>query len=211
MLSKEDKNLFGQLLAPSWLSAMVAIIVGLIITLGVLIAFSVNNSSIQRQLVGWQQSQPEKPQKALTTPDQIVRSDDKPKLQDSWPLLVVWAGVGLLVYAITAWVIHSLGNAESLRESMGYVNARPREQLRAAAGHLILRGLALAILVILVYLFFHEVIPYSITAAHAGTVELPSTTGGLYALLSFLIIVVSIQMQTIFLRLSTGRVRVFSS
>ena len=56
-------------------------------------------------------------------------------------------------------------------------------------------------------LFFKEVIPYSITAAHAGAVELPGATGGLYTLLAFLIIVVSIQLQTIFLRLATGRVR----
>jgi hypothetical protein len=93
---------------------------------------------------------------------------------------------------------------------MGYMNARPGDQLRVAAGHLILRGLALAILVILVYLFFKEVMPYSITAAHAGAVELPGASGGLYALLAFLIIFVTVQLQTIFLRLATGRVRVFS-
>jgi hypothetical protein len=46
MISKEDQKLFGQLLTPSWLSAMVAIIVGLVITLGVLLAFSFNSSAI---------------------------------------------------------------------------------------------------------------------------------------------------------------------
>lgn len=210
MISQADKKLFGELLAPSWLSAMLAITVGLVITLGVLLAFSFNTSAIQRQLVSWQQSQPQKPQKVLTQPGQIVTTDEKPSLKDSWPLLVVWAGVGLVVYAITAAALHSLSDAEALRESMGYMNAHPDQQLRVAAGHLILRGLALVVLVVLVYLFFKEVIPYSITAAHAAAVELPSLTGGLYALLAFLIIFFSIQFQTIFLRLATGRVRVFS-
>lgn len=210
MISKQDQKLLGQLLAPSWLSAMLAIVAGLVITLGVLLAFSFNTSAIQRQLVSWQQSQPAKPERPLTTPDQTVHTNKRPTPKDSWPLLVVWAGVGLLVYALTAAIIHSASDAEALRESMGYVNARPGEQLRTAFGHLFLRGIALAILVALVYLFFKQVIPYSITAAHAGAVELPSASGGFYALLAFLIIVVSIQLQTVFLRLATGRVRVFS-
>lgn len=211
MLSKEDKKLFGQLLTPSWLSAMLGIVLGLTITLGVLLAFSFNTSAIQRQLVSWQQSQPAKPIRPLTQPGQIVTVNEKPTIKDSWPLLVVWAGVGLIVYAITAGVIHSLSDAEALRESMGYVNARPDKQLRTAVGHLVLRGLALALLVILVYLFFKEVIPYSITAAHAAAVELPGITGGLYALLAFLIIVFSVHLQAVFARLATGRVRVFTN
>jgi hypothetical protein len=204
---KDDRQLFNLLLTPSWLSGLIAIGCGLILTIGVITAFNVNNSAVQQQLTKWQQDQPAKP---LTTPDQTVTSEGRPKLKDSWPLLVVWSGIGLAVYILMASVVHSLSEAEALRESLGYVNANPKTALEITAGHVALRIVAFAGLIVLARIFYKEIIPYAITAAHASAVDIISITGILYAVLSCAIVIVSIHLLTIFLRLSLGRTRTFS-
>lgn len=207
-LDKEDSKLLGLLLSPSWLSGLIAVVCGLTITIGVITAFSFNNSSIQQQLISRQQNEPKKP---LTKPGEIAPNQDKTGLRHSWPLLIIWAGIGLVVYILVAWIVHSLSDAEALRESLGYVNAKPLVTLEIAFGHFILRFVAAVGLVIMVKIFIDQVIPYSITAAHASVIEAVSPYAFLYALLSFAIVVVSLHLQTIFLRLALGRPRVFSS
>src|SRR4051812_20164232 len=103
----EDRRVLGSLLSPSWLSGLVAVLVGLGITVGTILTFSFDTSAIQQQLLSWQQHQPSH---ALTTPDQFV-SDPKPSLQNTWPLLLVWGAVGLLVYVLAINVIQALSNA----------------------------------------------------------------------------------------------------
>lgn len=206
-LDQQDKKLFGLLISPSWISGLIAVTLGLVFSLGVIIVFSLNTSTVQQQLISWQQDQPERP---LTQPGTVVTSDEHPQLKDSWPLLIVWAGVGLIVYMITAAIVHSLSEAEAMRESLGYVNANPKKTLEITVGHIILRLIAAGAFAAMFFIFYKHVIPYSITAAHASASDIQSVTGILYAVLSFLIVALSVQLQTIFLRLAFGRVRLFS-
>lgn len=206
MISKQDQKLIGNLLAPSELSATVAILAGLIVTIGVIIAFETHSSAIQQQLVAWQ---PPSTPRALTQPGQVVTENDRPTLAGSWPLLIVWSLVGLAVYALTMAVVHSIGSAKDLTESMDYVNAKPELQLEVAVEHFLLRLVSVVVFVALAIIFIKRVLPYSITAAHAATANLYRPESWLYALLSFMIIVAALHAQTIFLRLSLGRARVF--
>jgi hypothetical protein len=203
----EDRRLLGMLLSPSWLSGFVVVLVGLGITVGTIVTFSFDTSVVQQQLLSWQQHQPSH---ALTTPDQIV-ADPKPTLRDTWPLLLVWSAVGLLVYALAINVIQALSNAEKLRVTMDYVNASPKAMMHSAIEHFILRFLAGLSTVGLLWLFFHHTVPYSITAAHASAVEPVSLAGVVYALLSFGIVVFNLHLVVIFARLTVGRVRIFSN
>jgi hypothetical protein len=52
-LETKDKKIISLLLSPSWFSGVLAVIVGLVLSVGVIVAFSANNSSIQQQLVSW--------------------------------------------------------------------------------------------------------------------------------------------------------------
>jgi ABC-type antimicrobial peptide transport system permease subunit len=205
-LTQKDKRIIGLLLSPSWLSALIAIIAGLVISIGVIAAFTANNSTIQRQLVSWQQNQPAEEIKPFA-PDPAA---NKPTLKNSWPLLIVWSVIGLVVYTIAGAIIHSISKAEEMHESLGYVNADRDKMIRMTAQQLLLRVLAAIGLGVLVSLFIKTVIPYSITAAHASASDFFSVTGVLYLILSFAIVVVCLHLQTIFLRLSLGRVRLFS-
>jgi hypothetical protein len=193
LLDKQDRKLFGLLLKPSWLSGLIAVVAGLAVSLGVILAFSFNTSAVSQQLARWQQDQPAKP---LTQPGQIVTAEGRPQLKDTWPLLIFWAAIGLVVYGITASVVHSASDAEKLRESLGYVNANPRKQLQATAGHLFLKLVAFVIFVVFALVFYKEIVPYAITAAHASAVDIQSGTGVLYMFLSFAIVAVSLHLFT---------------
>jgi hypothetical protein len=202
-LETKDKKIISLLLSPSWFSGVLAVIVGLVLSVGVIVAFSANNSSIQQQLVSWQQNQPEVAR--TYQPDA-----NKPNLKNSWPLLIVWSVIGLIVYTIAGAIIHSISKAEQIHESLGYVHANPDKMIKLTTEHVIMRVLAAISFGIILSLFIKNVIPYSITAAHASAADALSATGVLYALLSFSIVVVSLHLQTIFLRMSLGRARLFS-
>ena len=204
----ENRRLILRLLSPSWLSGLLVILTALCLTAGAIASFSLENSALKQQLTEWQQAQPQKP---LTTPEQTLPENDKPRLQDTWPLLIVWAGVGLLVYFVAINVIQALGQAERLRQTMGYVNARPDQMIHAAIEHLVLRLVALIATLALAGLLLKRTLPYAITAAHASAVDLLSPNGATYALLAFGIIVLNLHVIVIFSRLTAGRVRVFST
>jgi hypothetical protein len=204
-LHKEDKKLIGVLLSPSWLSGLLAVVIGLTISLGTLLAFSFNSSSVQQQLISWQQDQPAKP---LHTGALV--STEKPTIKNSWPLFLVWTIIGLAVYSVAAALIHSISNAEKLHESLGYVNAQRDKMIRLTELQIGMRALGAAALGISISIFIKTVVPYSITAAHASAAEVLSVTGFLYALVSFAVIVICWHIVTIFTRLSFGRVRLFS-
>jgi hypothetical protein len=206
-LSAEDNRLLKLLLTPSWLSGLVAVVAGLVISVGVIGAFEANNSQLQQQLVAWQQT---RPQPALATPGQTVPQDNRPTGQNSWTLLLLWSLVGLVVYGLVATTARSLGRAEGLRESLNYVHANPRTLLAYTAEHLLLRSIAAIALVGFAAAFVKQVVPYGITAAHASAGDVMSLDGILYALLSFALIAMSLHLMTILLRLALGRVRVFS-
>lgn len=207
-LSAEDNRLLKLLLTPSWLSCLVAVIAGLTVSVGVIVAFEAHNSLLQQQLVAWEQTLP---QPTLTTPGQTVTQDNTPTAKNSWTLLLLWSLVGLLVYGLVATTVHSISRAEGLRESLKYVHANPRTLLASTAQHLLLRLIATITLIGFIAAFFKQVIPYGITAARASAADVISLDGVLYALLSFALIAVSIHLMTILLRLALGRARVFSA
>jgi len=206
LLQKHDKKMIGLVLTPSWFSGLLAVVIGLFITVGVIVVFSLSTSSIQHYLLSWQQSQAKPVQPVVYNPT----VEQKPTIQNSWSLLLVWGVVGLIVYAISTAVIHSLDQARGIKNSLQYVNANPGAIIANAIENIVLRVVAAVALGILLAEFIKKVIPYSITAAHASAVDFFSLSGVLYAFLAFAMIVVSLHLQTVFLRLSLGKVRIFS-
>lgn len=207
-LSAEDKNALLLVVTPSWLSGLIAVASGLAITIFVIGAFSLDNSSVQQQLLIWQQTQPTV-EPARTAPGTYVAST-KPTLQNNWPLIIIWAIVGLIVYGICASLLRSLSRAAELKQSLNYVHAKPELLLRNAAQHIALRVVAGVVLIVLLQAFVRQILPYSITAAHASAADFLTVEGILYALISSTIVMVSLHLITIFTRLTFGRVRVFS-
>lgn len=207
ILSQDDIQALLKVLTPSWLSGLIAVVIGLAITLGVIIGFSMNNSAVNQQLTAWQQDQPEPDR---TEPGEYIETP-QPTLQTTWPLMVVWAVTGLFVYSIAAAIIRSLTRAAELKASLKYVNAKPDIMLKTAVEHLLLRLIAGIVLIVLATVFMQQIVPYAITAALASAGDLVSVTGVAYALLAFTVLVLGLHLQAIFLRLTFGRIRIFSS
>lgn len=207
-LDQQDKKFLALLLTPSWISGLVSVVVGLVLSLGVIGAYTFSSASFQQQLDVWQQNQP---QKELTKPGEYVGADQTPKVKDSWPLLVIWAGVGLIVYLITAAIVHSLSSAAELRHSLGYVHADKEKTIGITIGHIILRLIAFVALVAMLVIFYKRVIPYCITASHAAASDLLTLQGLLYGVLSFSMAALGIHMITVFARMAIGRPRVVGS
>lgn len=206
-LSQEDKKAIGLLLTPSWLSGLVAIVAGLFICVGTILVFHYNDTTMQKQLIAWQQAQPEKP---LTTPDQILEADDRPTLSGSWPLIIFWSLTGLVVYLIAAYIVHSIETTKRFADSVHYVNSRPETVLVATAERLALRLVSFVLLIGAAYLVWNKVVPYAIMAGRVAALELLSVGGILAAVLSFSVVVIGFHIMTILLRLSLARPRVFS-
>ncbi len=204
-LSPEDSRQLGLLIRPSWLSGLIAVVVGLVISVGVVVSFEAHNSLLQQHLVSYQDG----PQPALTVPGQGAPVSSKSGLSSNWPLLLVWSLVGFLVYLMVASIVRFASEAEGLRESLDYVNAKPKSVIASTAEHALLRVTALILLITFTVAIWRQIIPYSITASLAGVSNLASLDGGLYALLSFLLIAVSLHVETVLLRMSLGRARVF--
>ncbi len=202
---KLDKKLTNMLLTPSWLSGLIAFASGMILTLGVIVASDIHNSQVQQQLVALQNTATP----ALTLPGEAAPSVGNNFLQTSWPLLVFWGFIGLAVYFVVEAVLGAVKNAADLRKELDYVNTQRDSLIRTIVQHLALRLTAMIVWFILLDIFLKRVIPYSITAAHASASNQFSVNAVLYAVLAFVMIALSMHLNTILLRLAMRRPRVF--
>lgn len=198
-------NQLLEVLSPSWLSGLLAVFFGLLLTVGVIVAFTAHNSTIQQQLTNFQQ----KEEKPLTTPDQVLAENDKPTLKGSWPLLIVWSLAGVAAYLVATNIARSISDANDLRETLGYVHADRRLLLQSATTHIIAWGISIIMWIAFTVFFFKWAIPYAITAAHASVSELRSLNGLLYAVLAFSVIAIGIHLHAVFMRLVARRSRIF--
>lgn len=196
-----------KLLTPSWLSGLIAVAGGLVVTAGVLLAFSFNNSQAQQQLTTWQNTSAP----ALTLPGQSPPGTDNNSLQNTWPLLGFWMVIGLVVYFVVESAAHAMGEAAEIKKELKYVHVRRDTLLRSTLSSVTLRFLAAVVWLLLIEVFFKRVIPYSITAAHASASDPLSLNAFLYALLSFVMVVLGLHLQVILARLCAGRARLFST
>lgn len=205
-LNADDSRLLRLLLTPSWLSGLIAVVVGLLFSVVVIVAFLMHNSAVNQQLVTLQLAQPS----VAGAPGDVLPESSQATLQNSWPLLVVWGLVGVLVYALIATVMRSIVRAEGFRESLQYVHADRHTMLASTAEHVLVRAAALAALIGFAVIIWKHIIPYGVTAAYASAADPASLAGVLYALLSFGVIAFSVHILTVLLRLVFGRARIFS-
>jgi len=197
----------GDVFTPSWLSGLIAVASGLIMVVGVIVAFSFSNSQVQQQLVALQNTTVP----ALTQPGQNPPGNDARSLQNTWPLIAIWAVVGLVVYFVVEAIVNAVRSVTELRQQLDYVHAERNALLRVTVESLVIRLLAAVLWLVFIELFLKRIIPYSITAAHASASDLHSLNAALYALLSFAMVALSLHLHAIFLRLLVRKPRVFSA
>lgn len=205
--SRYNRRLIKSLITPSWLSGLVAILLALAVTIGVIVVFSFNNSLIRQQLLIFQNLQP---LPTLTQPGGIAQTPTN-SLQTTWPLIVFWGVVGLVFYFVVETITKVVRNVQELRRELDYVNVRRDSIIRSEVRFLAIRVVIVVFWIIFSAFFFKYIIPYSIMASYASASNPKSVDGILYALVSLFIIGLSLHIHTIFLRSALGRPRIFSS
>ncbi len=198
-----DSILF--LISPSWLSIVVSVVAGLIVSVGVLIVFSFHHSQVQQQLLIFQNT---KAQTAVTLPGQA--SGPKNSLQNTWPLLIFWSLLGLAVYFVIEELIRLLQNFAQLRRELDYMPAQRNKLLKSTLESVAVRLAAVLLWILYAELFFKRIIPYSITAANASAADFFSLAGIASIISSFLLITIGVHIHVIFARITFQRTRLFS-
>ena len=94
---------------------------------------------------------------------------------------------------------------------MGFVNAKPTAIMAETVAHAILRVFAGLLAIVFAAAILKQIVPYSITAAHAAASDILTLNGVLYSVLSFSLVFFSLHLETILMRLSMGRLRLGST
>jgi hypothetical protein len=205
-LTTEDRHFLRAILAVSWLSGLVIVLAGLIITGGAIITFSLNHSAFKQDLVSWEQSHVTE---TLSISGQSTQTVN-PTFANSWPLIVIWAIVGVLIYLLAASVVQGIIGTIEFERELDYIHANPSSMLKSIIEHLVMRLVAVLLLVTLAVLFVYHTLPYVISASRISAADLWSLHGLKYAAISFILIALCAYAGSILLRLALGRERVYS-
>ena len=206
-LTSEDKHFIKAVLSPSWLSGLLIVLAGLFVTVGSIITFRLNHSTFKQYLLSWEQSHTNAVVNTTSKSTQSVH----PTIQNSWPLFILWALVGLLTYVIAASVIRFILETIKFRRELNYAHANPQSMLISAIEHIVTRLLAAALLGFLISSFIYRILPYAINNTHLSASHIVSLSGAKYALISFVTIMLSAYVGSVLLRLAVGKARLFST
>jgi hypothetical protein len=194
------------LLSPSWLSATIAILAGLALSVGVILFHKIDPNHVYQQLLTLRGT-PKQP--VLTLPGQTVVAG-RNTLETTWPLLGFWGLVGLIVYFAVETVMKIVHDASDLKKGMKYVHSRPNQILRTTAEYLILRIIGAVLWLICFNIMLKTIIPYALTlSSNAETASLAPAIIDLVK--AFILVAVFVQLQAVFLRLALRKVRVFNN
>jgi hypothetical protein len=175
------------LLTPSWLSGLLAFVLGFIFSVGIIVAFNFNNSAFQRQLKTYEDTS--HTQATLTLPGETP-PEVQNSLQNTWPLIAFWGMIGLAVYFVVEFFIKGIDNVQ----------------------YLIVRFVSAVVWLVFLDYFIKRIIPYAIQASDNSVTKTASIEIKiLYGLLSFTLITVGLHINVIFLRLALMKTRIFSS
>ncbi len=205
---RNNSQLIFSLLLPSWLSGMIAIIIGLAIFVGPLLLLHYG-STTQQGIIGLNAAYQHS---SLTVIEQAVSSHFLGnQLVGRIVFIAFWGAVGLVVYLLVAGIFRQIKDIVALVEQLGYVHAVRHQLIRYHIMRGLLRIVAVIAWCLLLPLLIYRLIPYGIAAAHTSTINSSSINNWLLSLLFCLGCMLAIHALTVFLRLMVLRPRLFGS
>jgi len=205
-LTKEDQHFLRAVVSLSWLSSLVIVLAGLVVTGGAIAVFSFNHSAFRHELLNWEQSHASKTLSITGRSTKIVN----PTLSNSWSVILIWAAVGFIIYLAAAAIVRTIIKVIEFQRQLDYIHANPYSMLKTVIEHLIMRLVAAFLLATLAVVFVYHTLPYVISASDNAASDLWSPHGLHYAALSFALVAVCTYAASVLLRLTLGRERVFS-
>jgi hypothetical protein len=204
-LTKEDQHCLRAVLSLSWLSCLVIVLAGLVVTAGTIVTFNLNHSAFKQDLVSWEQSHASK---TISLTGRSAQTGNT-TFANSWPFILIWAVVGVIIYVVAASIVRTIIKTIEFERELDYIHANPYSMIKAVIAHLIMRIVAIFLLVTLVVVFVYHTLPYVISASRTSATNLWSLHGLHYAAISFVLTVVCTYAASVLLRLTLGRERVF--
>lgn len=119
-------------------------------------------------------------------------------------MALLWAAFGALLYFFAAACVNAF-------RSRGHVHMRNAQLLAIAFVHLLIRGLALCVLLLGLWIFIHKIILYAFGAAYVAGINADGWQGTGLILLSLLLLATGMHMLVVLLRLFLLRPRLFHS
>ncbi|CAN5140047.1 hypothetical protein BH09PAT3_BH09PAT3_0500 [soil metagenome] len=203
---KNNKNAL-LLLTPSWITNVVGVALGVLVTAGVIVLSRYQGSELRQQIFDVKANTPTNSSAASyqSVADNIANNN----FLAAAPLLIVWACVGLVVYFFAMSIARSFGEAFQLHDQLEYVHSSRSDLIKEALLHLVIRALAVLGWFLFIKLSLSILVPYALAAANIASQSLSLSNIG-YALLAVIVLYVDICIHAVFLRLIVLKPRLFN-
>lgn len=195
-----DGKLFRRLLTPSWAGGVTYVFIS-VATVGTLMALSQYNGSLfEHQLYALNLSL-ERTVAENPYDDYAGSPGSLDTIVSGAFTLLIWGSMAALIYLCGVALIGSVRASHSPRFTMATV----------AFVHLVLRGLALCLLVLAIWVFIKVIVLYAFTTAYVTGIDAPGLQGTGLILLAITLLIAGLHMLVVCLRLFLLRPRIFHS
>jgi hypothetical protein len=205
---QRQTNLWIAILLPTWLSGLIAITVGVVVT-SLAVLLTREGNTVQQSLLGLQHVYV---QSSVGSSVQTVGDNfAKNKYLNNVLLFLLWGSAGLVIYSILQSILREFSRANELLRRLDYVNADRHGIIRSVATRTAIRLAAFVCWWLLVRLTIFRVIPYTIAAAHTSALSLADASAWLHTVEAAVGCMLCVHALTVLLRLSLLRVRLLGS
>lgn len=196
-------KLIGELLTPSWLSGLICVVAGLAVVMSSFAIMHYNGSSIQFL----RQNESAKQSVITQNSDSVSTNLDDNRFVSNAPLLVLWAGVGLLVYFLLAQVMKTFSHAADLEHSLDYVHVNRQKLIHQELLKFAVRAVILVAWFLYIQFTIHILIPYVVALAYAASGDLGWLTDTVYLAGAACLMIIGMHIHVVMLRLLLLRPR----
>lgn len=181
-----------------------SIILGIGLVIGLIAAGQYNGSSIQQLVNASEYNQASSLQSKYDTADTKISNS----FVSNIPLLILWAGVGLIAYWLGSTIVTVISRGHQLQEELSYVHAQPKALIQQALLKGLIRLVALIIWVLFIYTFVHMALPYIVAVVDASRGE-ALKAGVVYLVSAVALASTAWYINILFIRLFCLRSRLF--
>jgi len=196
-------DLLGILLTPSWLSGIISAVAGIAVAVVPITLSHYRGSGVEFEYLQYHSGQ-----SSFSAVSHGLLSNS---VVANLPLIIFWALLGLVVYQFAMSTFRAIQNAAEVTAQLTYVHASRSKLMALALTHLLIR-LGVAVLWLpYILVFFHQLLPYCISAALAGSAEISTVNGPLYIGLAVVVMTAAVHLHVVLLRLLLLKPRLFTS
>lgn len=198
--TSKRKGQLRRLATPSRLSLGISLVVGLLLTGGLVLWLNFGQGSLNP----WYDPS----NHPLTTIDQDIADPGRPTLMNSWPLFIMWGFVGLISYVIAALIINLLLEDYRIEKRLMRRHATEMTIIENIITHTFLRLLALGLVVAYAYLFLRYVVTFTYQLDQSVRLSKDLLTL-IYLGYACVISMLCLHIEVVFWRLAAGKARIF--